>query len=98
MGTEVYTAYPPGYGQGTQVAIRSSTYINSNYKRVLDIMLDDTRSKSYDPNVNKFKQLLIDKGERVLSGIIGSILCGPRNPGMSSWSARGNNSQMTLCL
>ena len=28
-------------------------------------MLDDTRSKSYDPNVNKFKQLLIDKGERV---------------------------------
>ncbi len=63
-GTEVYTAYPPGYGEGTQVAIRASTYINASYKRVLDIMLDDTRSSSYDRNVNVYKQLMVKEEER----------------------------------
>ena len=63
-GTEVHTAFPPGYGEGTQVAIRASTYVHANYKRVLDIMLDDTRSHTYDPNVFKFKQLLVEPENR----------------------------------
>ena len=63
-GTEVYTAFPPGYGEGTQVAIRSTAYVNANYRRVLDIMTDDARSSSYDPNVREYTQLMVVEEER----------------------------------
>lgn len=61
----VYTSFPPGYGSSSQVAIRSETYVNANWKRVFDIMMTDARTASYDPNVNTFKQLRIDHEERI---------------------------------
>lgn len=63
----VYTAYPPGYGTSSQVAIRSETYVHANWKKVFDIMTTDERTALYDPNVNTYKQLRIDHEERVFA-------------------------------
>jgi hypothetical protein len=63
----VFTAVPPGCVANAQLAIRSEAYVHSHWQRVFDLMTDDSRSSLYDSNINQYKQLRIDRDQRILA-------------------------------